>query len=107
MFDIVVPKFSYRNQEAVELYLAHHPETEGFIEAAYPALAKSFGGSVDIVLEVVIDPDETAYQQLVAWIQSTNSVTDGLKKLDRFEDEWFLDHMYLINDTFNFNIETK
>lgn len=107
MFDIVVPKISYRNQEAVEAYLAHHPEIEGFIEAAYPALAKSLGGSVDIVLEVVIDPDETAYQQLVAWVQSTDSVAEGLKKLDCFEDEWFLDHMHLVDDTFNFNIETK
>lgn len=105
--DIAVPKLSYRNRKTIDAYLIHHPEVESFIEAAYPALTKSFGGPVEIVLELITDPDEVGQQQLVGWIQSTDSVAEGLRKLDRFEDEWFLDHMYLVNDTFNFNIETK
>ncbi len=107
LLDVGTPKLSYRNREAVETYLARHPEIKSFIEAAYPALVKSFGSPVDIVLEVITHPDETAHQELVGWIQSTDSVVGGLEQFDRFEDEWFLDHMHLVDDKFNFNIETR
>jgi hypothetical protein len=107
LLDVDTPKLTYRNREAVETYLARYPEIESFIEAAYPALVESFGSPVDIVLEVITHPDETAHQELVGWIQSTDSVVEGLEKYDNFEDEWFLDHMYLVDDKFNFNIETK
>jgi hypothetical protein len=97
---------SYRNRE-VETYLARHPEIEDFIQTAWPALVECFEGPVDIVLEVITYPDEIGHEELVGWIQSTDDVDKGLEKLERFEDEWFLDHMAEVDNKFNFNIETK
>ena len=101
------PRISYRNLVAVEVYLARYREIEDFIEAAGPALVKCFDDSIEIVLEVLTYPDETVHEELVGWIQSTDDVSEGLAKLGRFEDEWFLDHMAEIGHKFNFNIETK
>ena len=67
----------------------------------------SRSNSIEIVLEVLTYPDETVHEELVGWIQSTDDVSEGLAKLGRFEDEWFLDHMAEIGHKFNFNIETK
>lgn len=100
-------KLAYRNPRAVKDYLALYPEIEDFIEAAWPALIKCFGGPVEIVLEVLTYPDEIIHEELVGWIQSTDNVSEGPKKLDRFEEEWFLDHMAEVGAKFNFNIETK
>ena len=103
----VSPRLSYRNAETVEAYLRRYPEVKAFIDAAWPALIESFGRPVDIVLEVLAYPDESAHEEMVGWIQSTDDVELGLEKFWRFENEWFLDHMDEIGDKFNFNIETK
>jgi hypothetical protein len=100
-------RISYRNSPMVQAYLACHPEIWGFLEEARPVLAEIFGGLVDIVLEVITYPEEGAEDELVAWIQSTNTVDEGLEKLDRFEDEWAIDHLTSVATRFNFNIETR
>lgn len=66
-----------------------------------------FKGPVDIVLEVISDPEKVAHEEMVGWIQSADDVFTGLEKFERFEDEWFLDHMAQVDDKFSFNIETK
>lgn len=105
--ELLFRRISYRNPEMVEAYLTRYPEISDFLEAAWPVLLRCFGGPVDIVLEVITHPDEAAYRDLVGWIQSTEDVRTALEKLERFEDEWFLDHITLIGDKFNFNIETR
>jgi hypothetical protein len=101
-----VPQLIHRNPEAVEDFLARYPQIFDFIQAAWPELIECFGGPVDIVLELITFPDESAHEELVGWIQSTDDVIDGLEKFERFEDEWFLDHMDKVGDKFNFNLET-
>ncbi len=103
----VVPRISYRNPKAVNAFLADHPEIEDFLEVAWPVLVRCFKGPVDVVLEVMTYSEETIYQELVGWIQSTDDVYEGLEKLERFEEEWFLDHMAKVGNKFNFNIESK
>ena len=100
-------KIHYRNDKAVDVYLTRHPGIMDFIKAAWPALTRCFGKPVDIVLEVMTYPEEAPYEELVGWIQSTDDVYVGLEKFERFEDEWFLDHLEQVGDRFNFNIETK
>ena len=105
--ELVSDKIHYRNAKAVDVYLTRHPGIMDFIKAAWPALIRCFGKPVDIVLEVMTYPEEAPYEELVGWIQSTDDVYVGLEKFERFEDEWFLDHLEQVGDRFNFNIETK
>lgn len=104
---IKAPTLTYRNSKAVKDYLTRHPDIEGFIKRAWPALVECFGGPVEIVLELLTYPDESAHQELVGWIQSTDTVEVGLEKLEQFEDTWFLEHMHQVGDRFNFNIEIR
>ena len=100
-------RISYRNPDEVMAYLERYPEIEGFMEAAQPELTRYFGRTVHVILEVITYPEESDHQEeLVGWIQSSDDVDEGLDKLGRFDDDWFLDHMDEINGKFNFNIET-
>ena len=85
----------------VASFLREHPEIKPFLQAARPTLDKCFEKPVDIVLEVMSNT------QLVGWIQNMDDVNEGLAKLDRFDKEWFLDHMAEVGNKFNFNIETR
>ena len=100
------PRISYENREKVRAFLDRHPEIRTFIRAALPALHKCFGSAVSVVLEVLVYPEQSGPEELVAWIQSTDEVYEGLEKLERFEDEWFLDHLAETGGIFNFNVET-
>jgi hypothetical protein len=101
------PKISYRNPMAVEAYLTRHPEVVDFIEMAWPYLVSFFGQEIDVALEVLTYPEEAAHEELVGWVQWPGDVHEGLERLERFDDEWFLDHMTEVETKFNFNIETK
>lgn len=88
--------------------MARYPDVEGFLEVACPVLTEYFGDSVEIVLEVLAySTGETTHEELVGWIQSTDDINEGLARLSRFEDEWFLNHMDEVDHKFNFNIETR
>jgi hypothetical protein len=101
------PSVYYRNPEAVRAYLASYPEIESFLEVTLPVLFRCFGGPVNIVLEVMNYPEKGAYDELVGWIQSTDGVSEGLGKLERFEDEWLFEQLGRVGNKFNFNIEFK
>ncbi|NIT62023.1 MAG: hypothetical protein GWN00_39265 [Aliifodinibius sp.] len=100
-------RISYRNSEMVEAFLAAYPKIPSFIKAAAPVLTKYFGQPLEMVLEVMSYPEEGAEEDLIGWIQSHDDVEEGLNKLERFEDEWFLDHMAEVDYRFNFNLETR
>jgi hypothetical protein len=97
---------SYRNPEAVKTYLTHNPEIEKFLGESQPALVSCFERPVDIVLELIVDPED-GHEHLVGWIQSTDAVNKALEKLERFDEDWFLDHINDIGDKFSFNLESQ
>lgn len=58
-------QISYRNPEAVESYLASHPEIEVFLSESWPGLEKHFGKNVSVILEVMTYPGKESYDELV------------------------------------------
>jgi hypothetical protein len=104
---LALPRVSYRGSREVESFLAQNPEIESFLEAAWLALTKHFGETIEVVLEVLTYPEAGSSSELVGWIQSTDDVYTGLEKLERFKDEWFLEHMAEVDGKFNFNIENR
>jgi len=102
-----LPRLSYRNQKTVEAYLKMYPEIQNFIDSAWPALVAHFGEHVEVVLEVMVYPDEESTTELVGWIQSRDTVEITLENFEQFTDHWYLDHMGETENKFNFNIEIR
>ena len=104
---IYKPIIFYRNSEKVENFLALYPDIVKMIKDCWPDLIKYFGESVSVILEVMVHNEEDAYEEIIAWIQSTDEIDDGLNKLDLFLDKWLIKQIETADDTFNFNIEFK
>ena len=104
---IYKPIIFYRNPEKVENFLALYPDIVKIIKECWPDLIKHFGESVSIILEVMVHSEEEAYEEIIAWIQSTDEIDEGLNKLDLFLDKWLIKQIETADDTFNFNIEFK
>ena len=101
------PIIFYRNPKKVESFLALYPGIDKMIKECWPDLIKHFGESVSIVLEVMVHSEEEAYEEIIAWIQSTDEIDEGLNKLDLFLDKWLTKQIETADNTFNFNIEFK
>ena len=103
----VFAKVRYRNEKEVNEFLATQPQLPQFLQAAWPILAKHFGKEIEVVLELIPYPYAVAQDELVGWVQFAGTIQDGLAKLDKFVDEWFLEHMEETNHRFNFNVEIR
>jgi len=101
------PIIFYRNPEKVENFLALYPDIINMIKECWPDLIKYFGESVSVILEVMVHNEEDAYEEIIAWIQSTDEIDEGLNKLDLFLDKWLTKQIEIADDIFNFNIEFK
>ncbi len=96
--------FEYRNRDKVDLYLQSHPELSSFLEESHGYLVKHFGAAAKLALEVVRDP-EAEQQQLFVYIKTAAPTDEALKRLGRFDEEWFLNHLDRVGDHLNFNLE--
>ena len=60
---------------------------------AYPKLAGLFGPGCEIKLDRASDPDVSERTYLLVTAMTTLPVNDALARMDRFTDEWWLDHI--------------
>jgi hypothetical protein len=97
--------YSFRNAEAVRRFLQTHPHLIEVILETYPYLVKYFGPNPQVMLEVVGDPEAEGLEELFAYILTSLPVDEALARLDKLDQEWFLDQLDRIGGQFNFNLE--
>ncbi len=87
---------------SVSSFLQAHQELISLLNEAYKELRKYFS-SEDLKLELVTDP-EIAEDRLFVYIFTSLSVTDALRKLDEFDEQWWLEQLDRANSLLNFNL---
>jgi hypothetical protein len=97
--------YSFRDALAVERFLDRHPQLIDLLIEAHAHVVKHFGPDVHVVLEVVVDPESDIGEQLFAYISTTLTPGEALDRLDRVDEEWFLNQLDVAGGLFNFNLE--
>lgn len=82
--------YTFRRPEEVIEFLQAHPSLVPLLEEAHGKIAEFFG-SFEIVLEVVTDPEAIDDHELFAFIRTTLPPDEALSKLNRLDQEWWLD----------------
>lgn len=85
-------KFLSNNQSLFELLFEAHGEIKKYFPLE------------EIVLEVVLDPEIDSHEGIFAYILTSLPVAEALRKLDEFDEEWFLNQLDRTNGLFNFNL---
>jgi hypothetical protein len=96
--------YEFRADNHIIDYLQSHSELINFLLESHYYLEKYFGVSAKFELEVVQDP-EAQHEQLIVYINIPLPVDEALTRLDRFDNDWFLDHINLLGHLINFNLE--
>lgn len=95
--------YSFHNTATVRCFLHNHPQLIQVLLKARFHLRKHFGPA-QIILKVVSDP-EVEWEQLFAYICTGLPVNEAQARLDKLDEEWFLDQIDQVDDLFNFNLE--
>jgi len=97
--------YSLRNAVAVRRFLHTYPQLVEVLLEARLYLQKYFGPAPQVTLEVVSDPEVEGVEELFAYILTSLPVDEALARLDRLDEEWFLDQLDRVGGRFNFNLE--
>ncbi len=97
--------YPFRDVLAVQRFLRAYPQLTTVLLEAYAYLEKHFGPDPQVVLGVISDPEAVGREQLFAYILTSLPVDEAQVRLDRLDEEWFLNQLDQVGDLFNFNLE--
>ena len=97
--------YSLRDAAAVRRFLHACPQLVEVLLEAHVYLQKYFGPDPQVTLRVVSDPEAESMDELFAYILTPLPVDEALARLDRLDEEWFLDQLDRVDGKFNFNLE--
>ncbi len=94
-----------RDAAAVKRFLHARPQLAEVLLEARVHLQKYFGPDPQVALEVASDPETEGLEELFAYIRTPLPVDEALARLNRLDEEWFLDQLDRVDGQFNFNLE--
>lgn len=83
---------SFRRPIRVRRFLSEHAFLIPLLDAAYDMTTRYFA-PLSLALEVIADPDSMDDQQLVLFVVLQGTPAEAFAKLQRFDNEWWLDAM--------------
>lgn len=84
--------YSFRRPIQVKRFLSEHAFLVPLLDTAYDITTRYFA-PLSLALEVVADPDSTDDQQLVLFVVLQCTPAEAFAKLQRFDNEWWLNAM--------------
>lgn len=96
--------YSWEDDALVRRLLVEHPETHDPLIHAATLIPRYFGASAYLSLRAAHEVDGDGPPTLLATIHTTQSPTQALDSLDRFDDDWWLDAMPNLHDVLSFGL---
>ena len=94
-----------RRRSEVIKFLVDNPFLLTFLQEAYRQIRDYFGESVQLVLEVITDPEVAGDQELVIFVRTNLSPNEAFKKLKQLGEEWWLDTPFNIREKLCIDVE--
>jgi hypothetical protein len=94
-----------RRQSEVIKFLVDNSFLFPFLQGAYEQVRNYFGESVQLVLEVVTDPEVAGDQELVIFIRTDLPPDEAFNKLKQLGEEWWLDTPFNVREKLCIDVE--
>jgi hypothetical protein len=103
-FGTLAAFYSVESPIAVEKFLQNHTQLVALLFSAFPRLKSTWGAEIKPELTLLEDP-EGGYPVLMVRLISNRA--DAYEALDRFDDEWWLDHIRDAEGLLNFSLHAR
>ncbi len=97
--------YVFRGQEEVLEFLERYPFLVSLLIETHSKIENYFELYPQVFLEVFTDPEAIDDRQLVASIRTNLTPNEVLDKLDRLDEEWWLDNMDRARGKFCIDVE--
>jgi len=82
--------YVFRRRPEVITFLTNNAFLVPLIQNAHEQITKYFADSIQLILEVVTDPEIKGEQQLAIFVQTTLSPSEATKRLGQLDEKWWL-----------------
>lgn len=103
-FGTLAAFYSVESPIAVERFLREHTQLVGLLFSAFPRIKWSWGAEIKPELTLLED-QEGGFPMLMVRLASNR--TDAYEALERFDDEWWLDHIRDAEGLLNFSLRAR
>ncbi len=103
-FEALGSVYEFKEPDAVVEFLLGNAFLIGLLEEAYPNIAACFGQNFLLKLELVYDPESGDGPELFGFVSTTLRPEEAMKRLDMFDEEWWLEKSSQGRCKLNFDI---
>lgn len=103
-FDTLAAFYSVESPIAIENFLQEHTQLVGLLFSAFPRIKSTWGAEIKPEITLLED-QEDGYPVLMVRLISNRA--DAYEALDRFDDEWWLDHIRDAEGLLNFSLHAR
>lgn len=96
--------YRMENGQTVRRFLGSHPQVRRVLEEAQDYVMEYFGADVEVVLEVVQDPDVRQRRKLVARVVTDKPIEEAFGQLQAFAHDWFTAEFAKVDGLVNFDV---
>lgn len=98
--------FAFDGRQEVFVYLDRHPHLVPLLVDVATAVQRFFPADDELVLHVIDDAD-TQTEQLYAIVRTILPPDEAEARLDRLDEEWWLDAVELARGNFTIDVESR
>lgn len=91
IWSVVEPRYDFRRPPEVSSFLQAHPFLLPLLVEAHEKVTEYFEPSTKPILEAITDPEAEDSQELFVLIPTHDTPEEALSRLDRLDQEWWLD----------------
>lgn len=88
---MVEPLYDFRRPREVSTFLQAHPFLLPLLVEAHRKIAEYFDPSAKSILEVITDPESEDGRELFVLVPTHDTPEEALSRLERLDQEWWLD----------------
>lgn len=96
--------YEFQDPDAVVEFLLGNDFLIELLEEAYPNIVTRFGQNFSVNLELVYDPESGDGPELFGFVSTTLRPEEAMKRLDMFDEEWWLEKSSQGRCKLNFDI---
>jgi len=103
-FPTLAAFYSVPRPIAIESFLQKNQQLVGLLFSAFPKIRANWGTEIKPELNIVDDPDGGFP---ILMVRLTSNMPDAYEALDRFDEEWWLDHIKDAEGLLNFSLHSR
>ncbi len=103
--ELLAELYQFKDYVAVATFLRESPFLAGLLLEAYERIKGHFGSDTQVALEVLTDPEVENSRELFALVRTRLSPDEALSRLNRLDEEWWLEASFQACCRLNIDVE--